>query len=271
MARKMLTKEQDEYLRAVASGKSVQECADALNTRFGTSFTYDQVKQYKNRHNIRSGKKSWEFVDHSRHKKFNADQEEFIKANAKGIGNAELTDMFNKEFGTSFTVKQIGNYKSRNGINSGLTGHFPKGHVPVNKGKKMSKELYDKAKPTMFKKGDMPHNTRPVGTIEKRSDTYWWKKISEDKIPARRNWKQIHRILWEETNGPIPEGYVIIFKDGNTDNLDLDNLMMVTMQERLLMARHGLFVKDYPELTESGAILAKLMNIINQKKNVKKS
>lgn len=37
------------------------------------------------------------------------------------------------------------------------------------------------------------------------------------------------------------------------------------------MARHGLFVKDYPELTESGAVLAKLMNIINQKKNVKKS
>ena len=271
MARKMLTKEQDEYLRAVASGKSVQECADALNTRFGTSFTYDQVKQYKNRHNIRSGKKSWEFVDHSRHKKFNADQEEFIKANAKGIGNAELTDMFNKEFGTSFTVKQIENYKSRNGISSGLTGHFPKGHVPVNKGKKMSKELYDKAKATMFKSGHKPANTRPVGTIEKRSDTYWWKKIGEDKVPARRNWKQIHRILWEEANGPVPEGHVIIFKDGNTDNLDLDNLMMVTMQERLLMARHGLFVKDYPELTESGAILAKLMNIINQKKNVKKS
>ena len=64
---------------------------------------------------------------------------------------------------------------------------------------------------------------------------------------------------------------MIIFKDGNTDHLDLDNLMMVTMQERLLMARHGLFVKDYPELTESGAILAKLMNIINHKKLVKKS
>lgn len=198
------------------------------------------------------------------------EQEKFIALNSKGIGNTELTDMLNKEFGTSFTVKQIKSYKANHGISSGLTGHFQKGQTPANKGKKMPKELYDKVKATMFKKGDTPHNTRLVGTIEKRADTYWWKKISEDKVPARRNWKQIHRIMWEEEYGPIPEGHVIIFKDGNTDNLDIDNLMMVTMQERLLMARHGLFVKDYPELTESGAILAKLMNIINQKK-VKKS
>lgn len=271
MARKMLTKEQDEYLRAAAPGKSIQECADALNNRFGTSFTYGQIKQYKNNHNIRSGKKPWEFVDKSKRKVFNIDQEKFIELNSKGLGNLELTEMLNKKFGTSFTAKQIKAYKANHGISSGLTGHFQKGNVPSNKGKKMPKELYNKAKPTMFKSGHKPANTRPVGTIEKRSDTYWWKKISEDKVPARRNWKQIHRILWEEANGPVPEGHVIIFKDGNTDNLDLDNLMMVTMQERLLMARHGLFVKDYPELTESGAVLAKLMNIINQKKNVKKS
>lgn len=271
MARKLLTKEQDEYLRMMASDKSVQECTDILNSRFGTSFTYDQIKRYKKNHNIRSGKKPWEFVDHSRQKLFNTEQEEFIKSNSKGMGNAELTDMLNKEFGTSFTAKQIKTYKANHGISSGLTGRFKKGNVPANKGKKMSKETYEKAKATMFKKGDMPHNTRAVGTVEKRADTYWWKKISEDKVPARRNWKQIHRIMWEEANGPVPEGHVIIFKDGDTDHLDLDNLMMVTMQERLIMARYGLFVKDYPELTESGAILAKLMNIINQKKHVKKS
>lgn len=271
MTRKLLTKEQDEYLRTVAPGKSVQECAEALNIRFGTSFTYDQIKQYKSRHNIRSGKKPWEFVDHSGQKVFGTVQEEFIKANANGLGNMELTDLLNKTFGTKFTVKQVKSYKTNNGINSGLSGRFQKGQTPANKGKKMSKELYCKAEPTMFKAGHKPANTRPVGTIEKRADTYWWKKISEDKVPARRNWKQIHRIMWEDANGPVPDGHVIIFKDGNTDHLDLDNLMMVAMQERLIMARHGLFVKDFPELTESGAILAKLMNIINQKKNVKKS
>ena len=199
------------------------------------------------------------------------EQEKFIELNSKGAGNAELTEMLNKKFGTSFTAKQIKAYKANHGISSGLTGHFPKGHVPSNKGRKMPKELYNKVKPTMFKTGHKPANTSPVGTIEKRKDNYWWRKISNNKEPARRNWKQIHRIVWEEVNGPIPEGYVIIFKDGNTDNITIDNLMMVTMQERLIMTRHKLFVKDYPELTESGAILAKLLNIINQKKNVKKS
>lgn len=41
---------------------------------------------------------------------------------------------------------------------SGKVGRFKKGHVPANKGKKMSPHVYEKLKPTMFKPGNMPHN-----------------------------------------------------------------------------------------------------------------
>jgi len=41
----------------------------------------------------------------------------------------------------------------------GAKFRYAKGREPENKGKPMSKELYDKCKATMFKKGNEPHNT----------------------------------------------------------------------------------------------------------------
>src|SRR5262245_33000115 len=29
------------------------------------------------------------------------------------------------------------------------------------------------------------------------------------------DWKYVHRIVWEEAHGPIPDGHCIIFKNGN--------------------------------------------------------
>jgi hypothetical protein len=39
---------------------------------------------------------------------------------------------------------------------SGKISRFPKGNIPVNKGKKMSPEMYEKCKGTMFKPGQVP-------------------------------------------------------------------------------------------------------------------
>lgn len=38
----------------------------------------------------------------------------------------------------------------------------------------------------------------------------------------------VHRMVWEDANGEIPEGYVIHHKDGNPDNNDLSNLELLT-------------------------------------------
>jgi hypothetical protein len=43
----------------------------------------------------------------------------------------------------------------------------------------------------------------------------------------------VHRLVWEQFNGPIPEGMVINHIDGNKKNNDLNNLELVTHAENI--------------------------------------
>lgn len=64
------------------------------------------------------------------------EQYQFLRDNAKGIGNKELTNMINKELNLNLTPEQIKGAKGRKKIDSGLDGRFVKGQEPWNKGKK---------------------------------------------------------------------------------------------------------------------------------------
>ena len=70
-------------------------------------------------------------------------------------------------------------------------------------------------------------------------------------------WRPLHKIVWEAENGPIPEGHVIMFADGDTQNCDISNLILVTKAERVMMSKFKLRSGD-PELTKLGALTAKL-------------
>lgn len=99
----------------------------------------------------------------------------------------EIKDEFKKRFGylpesKNFPKSYIRNHR----LNTGKTGHFSKGHVPANKGKAMSREQYEKCKPTMFKPGSIPGNTDPVGTEKLLADGYIWVKI-DDKPKVKKN------------------------------------------------------------------------------------
>lgn len=47
----------------------------------------------------------------------------------------------------------------------------------------------------------------------------------------------LHRVIWEETNGPIPEGYQIHHIDRNPTNNDVSNLMCVSVDEHIEIHR----------------------------------
>lgn len=118
---------------------------------------------------------------------------------------------------------------------------FPKGHVPVNKGLKLSEymtaEQIEKVKQTSFKKGNIPHNTATEGdgAIRIRHDhknrsgnrKYKFIRLSLGK------WELLHKYMWEKENGPVPEGHCLWFK--NQDSLDcrLENLELITREENM--------------------------------------
>jgi hypothetical protein len=137
---------------------------------------------------------------------------------------------------------------------------FKPGHSTHTKGKKWHEirtpEAQKRCLQTAFKKGNKPHNTKPVGTINTRIDKngnpYQWIKLSD------RNWQHLHRYIWEKTNGPVPRGHVIRFKDGNQLNCKIENLECLTMKENMLSNSH---INYPPELLKT----IKLKNKINRK------
>jgi hypothetical protein len=117
------------------------------------------------------------------------------------------------------------------GYLGGKATQFKKGQAPPNKGQKMSKDLYQKVAKTMFKKGNKPMNTQPIGTIHQRSDKsgkmYLYIKLADS------NWQLLNRYTWEQYHGPIPKGLIVAYKDGNYLNNDINNLMLLTKKENM--------------------------------------
>lgn len=66
---------------------------------------------------------------------FNEEHKSFIKENASGLRNEELTRRLNEKFGTEFTVGQVKKFKNFNHISSGLKScNLPIGSERENKG-----------------------------------------------------------------------------------------------------------------------------------------
>lgn len=143
-----------------------------------------------------------------------------------------------------------------------IASRYKKGNIPPNKGKKVSAEVYEKMKPHMFKKGETPLNYRPVGSERVNVEGY-----VEIKVADPKTWKLKHRVIWEEAHGPIPEGHNIQFKDGNSLNVQLDNLYMISKADQLRNENSS--VARYPQelrqiIALKGAIKRKI-NDYNRK------
>ncbi len=185
------------------------------------------------------------------HRKFTDEHIAFIKRNYLGVSSIKLTRLINKQFDTDFKVTQIESLRYRLNLKSGLdfgfkkgqhpspATEFKKGNVSWNKGRKgvcYSPE-------TMFKLGNKPHNTAPIGTVLMRSDGYIYKKIADVK-PSRKGWKQLHRIIWEEKHGKVPEGMRIVFIDQDKTNTTIENLALASKGDLAQMNKKKLFSDD---------------------------
>lgn len=188
--------------------------------------------------------------------KFTKDEIDYIKKNFVGTRSDVLTQLFNNHFGLNLKVSQIRAFLTNHGLRNGLDCRFKPGHKPFNKGKKGVGGW----EPTQFKKGNRPHNYKPVGTERINGDGY-----IDIKIKDPNKWKPKHIILWEEQKGPIPKGSCLIFADGDKLNVKLENLILVTRSQLLIMNKRKLINQD-PELTKTGTLIANIIDTGNKKK-----
>ncbi|MDF1547144.1 MAG: HNH endonuclease [Bacteroidales bacterium] len=156
---------------------------------------------------------------------------------------------------------------------SGNSGRFQKGHVPANKGKKMSPEHYEKSKHTFFKKGHHPGNIKRVGAVKMSRDGYY---VIKTKNPDK--WEYVHRLIWKKHHKqPIKRNEIIVFTDGNKENLAIDNLEKIDRNKHIERVRNSDGYVSYlisrdddirqeilrnPELIELKRKVMKLKNLV---------
>jgi hypothetical protein len=78
--------------------------------------------------------------------------------------------------------------------------------------------------------------TRRIGAVVVRDGRRWIKTASMNNASGR-NWRHLARWKWETVRGPIPKGSLLWYRDGDPMNDELENLEVVTFQEKLRRVR----------------------------------
>ncbi len=108
---------------------------------------------------------------------------------------------------------------------------FPKGVLsspkPIQKGQRISPQ-------TEFKKGCVPKNKLPVGSVtirQQRNDgpRAWIKTAEPNTWVPRAKW------VWESSNGEVPKGFVVHHVNEDTIDDRIDNLRLLTRKEHRLL------------------------------------
>ena len=182
------------------------------------------------------------------------DMESFMKEIIPGHDEHFIRAAFKEKYGITLSRPQIKNFKVSRNIPSGTVGgRFEKGHESHNKGKKMSPEQYEKAKATMFHKGNIPVNHREIGSERMSVDGY-----VEIKVAEPNKWALKHRILYEKYhNVKLTSNDAIIFLDQDHLNFSKNNLFKLTRAELARYNQDKLY-RDNADISLSAAAIAKL-------------
>lgn len=147
---------------------------------------------------------------------------------------------------------------------TGKKFRFKKGQQSYNKGKKweeyMPEESAEKIRKSHFLKGQIPHNSLPLGSEVTRKESCG-KEYLLIKVKGKRTLIFKHIYIYESAFGKVEKGMCIVFKDGNTLNCNIENLECITRAE--LVIRNSIH-RYPPELKSQIKKVNKLKRIIKK-------
>lgn len=271
-----LTDEQISFLKGM-SGKSRLATLNAFKTKFNMNVSLAFIKT-----------KCLELGVLPHRKKgvcFSKSQIEFIEKNFDPMATAKFTNLrnaFNCNFGTNYAsfvfrhqCLKMNLHKpiiTPKASNQQLTFLNNKSHLKRTELHKIFNKKYNldlsfdqfsglcsryKIYGDRRKEFQISRNA-PIGFEKLNSNGYVLVKVGQ---PYKFVFK--HHKVWEEANGPVKEGYVISFKDGNKRNCKLDNLIMINPGEfmRLLHAKYF----DQPtELKDTVFLISKMNQALSE-------
>lgn len=218
------TSEHLDFLRSEYRKLGYADLALAFNAKFGLQKTERQIRTALKNHKITCGRKGGQ-IKQGKLVAYTQEQFEWLKEQYRLQTLAQLTESFNQKFGTDKTEQQIRSCLRNHRIRSGRTGHFEPMTPPWNTGTKGVM----KPNSGSFKKGSVAPNCRPIGAERITKDGYVEIKVAEPNpytnAPTRFRLK--HQVVWEQEHGPVPDGMVVSFVDGDKMNCSLDNLELL--------------------------------------------
>lgn len=225
--------EHEEWLKAhYYEYETIKSLTNAFNSQFGTMASIEAVQQRSCHLGLHSNKFK---TPHN----YTEEQKDFIRENYGKYNRRVVYEMFCEHFGiTDVSFMGFRAYISNS----------------------MKLRLEEKNK---FCTAGFEQKRLPIGAIRKQGGM-WFIKV-DDKIgkrgshdAERHNWQEYCRYVWEQHYGKIPEGYSIVFLDGNRDNCVIDNLDCVDKRTFCFMQTNHLFCED-ARLTKTSILAAKVM------------
>jgi hypothetical protein len=187
-----------------------------------------------------------------------AEQDFILKDKYEQLNAAEIATLVNKShYAVKNRLHKLGITLSKE-VKLKRCNNYQKGMVAYNTGKKqheyMSAEAIEKTKATRFKKGSLPHNALPDGTIVNRKDNKG-RLYQMIKLPNNRKLKYMHVHLWQQHHGAIPKGHIILFSNKNSMDCRIENLECISKAEN--MRRNS--IQNFPEeIIQAITLISKL-------------
>jgi hypothetical protein len=203
MPRIRYTEAEESWLRENYPNGTINDTIDAFEREFGRRLVPRALYVKANNMGLRKKKHENErYVPAQKAMHWSRDkfkrEREWMLENDKTCSVFETIDAFEKEFGVRLTRSQVSLFRSTYGTQRRAS-----------------------------KGGGKP--PAPVGT-ERISKGYVFMKVAENptRPQSKNNWKMKHVHVWEQHNGPLPKGWIVLFADRDTRNFDPDNLVAVS-------------------------------------------
>lgn len=211
-------------------------------------------------------------------------EHDFMVKHQAHITRAQLTAMLNDKFGHNLSVEKVRSYTKRSGLNRVIRTMITDGpeydwiakhqlDTPRNELIATFNKRFGKSISIMQMNGycqrkglymdDLIRNRKPVGTIKRHG------RFLRIKINATQ-WQTLHRFTWERHHGKkVPEGFMIAFADGNSDNVDVNNLVLVRESIGLVIHYNNRADTDNPSLNKAIMLTASLNAMVrdNERRN----
>lgn len=217
-------------------------------------------KRYKEQHREYFNQKRREYYLRNR-------EQELKKRSEYYFANKEKRAEYRKEYYKNYG-KNIINEEQLEYFREIVPGHYwqeisnlfyDKYGIRLSKGKISSIKTYYGLKSNV-KKGKTPEHFKKYIQDKKRNlfEERIHKGLIEIKVKQPDVWMYKHKYIWEKKYGKIPKDYVLVFKDGDRLNCKLNNLMLVSKADMIVMNNKGLKTNYGEQILKTNILISKL-------------